>query len=55
MHAMKCLQIYNHLNWRSLIDQMIPKLSGSCYAVRSLFHITSIYTLRHFISPVFTL
>jgi hypothetical protein len=36
----------NHLNWKDHIDQMIPKLSGACYAVRSMFHISNIYTLK---------
>jgi hypothetical protein len=26
------LQIDNHLNWKNHIEQMIPKLSGACYA-----------------------
>jgi hypothetical protein len=29
--------IDNHLNWRNPIEQMIPKLSGTCYAVRLMF------------------
>jgi hypothetical protein len=24
------LQIYNHLNWKNHIDQLFPKLSGTC-------------------------
>jgi hypothetical protein len=28
------LQIDNHLNWANHIAQLIPKLSGACYAVR---------------------
>jgi hypothetical protein len=28
-------QIDNHLNWKNCIDQLIPKLSEACYAVRS--------------------
>jgi hypothetical protein len=27
------LQIYNHLNWKNHIDQLVPKFSGPCYAV----------------------
>jgi NADH:ubiquinone oxidoreductase subunit H len=27
-------------------DQMIPKLSAACYAVRSMFHISNINTLK---------
>jgi hypothetical protein len=29
------LQIDDHLNWKNRIDQMVPKLSGACYAVRA--------------------
>jgi hypothetical protein len=36
------LHLDNHLNWKDHIDQMIPKLSGACYAVRSMFHISNI-------------
>jgi hypothetical protein len=31
------LQIDNHLNWKNHIDQLIPKLSGACYAVSSCY------------------
>jgi hypothetical protein len=30
------LQIDNHLNWTNHIDKLISKLSGACYAVRSV-------------------
>jgi hypothetical protein len=40
------LQIDDHLNWKNHIDQMIPKLSWACYAVRSMFHIVNIYTMK---------
>jgi hypothetical protein len=33
------LHIDNHLNWTNHIDKLIPKLSGACYAVRSMCHI----------------
>jgi hypothetical protein len=36
----------NHLNWKGHIDQMIPKLSAACYAVRSMFHISNLNTLK---------
>jgi hypothetical protein len=35
------IQIDNHLNWKNHIDQLIPKLSGVCYVVRSLLHISN--------------
>jgi IS1 family transposase len=40
------LQIDNHLTWKNHIDQMVPKLSGACYAVRSMYHISNINTLK---------
>jgi hypothetical protein len=40
------LHIDNHLNWKNHIDQMIPKLSGACYTVRLMFHISNITTLK---------
>jgi hypothetical protein len=40
------LQLDNHVNWKNHIDQMIPKLSGVWYAVRLLFHISNINTLK---------
>jgi hypothetical protein len=40
------LQIDNHLNWKNRIDQLIPKLSGACYAVRSLLHVSTTDTLK---------
>jgi hypothetical protein len=30
------LQIDSHLNWKAHVDQLVPKLSRACYAVRSL-------------------
>ena len=29
----------NHLNWIDHIDQVLPKLSAACYAVRQMYHI----------------
>jgi hypothetical protein len=43
------LQSDNHLNWKNRIDQMITKLSGACYAVRSVFPIVNIDTLKSII------
>jgi hypothetical protein len=40
------LQNYNHLHWKNHIDLMIPKLSGSCYAIRLMSHISSTDTLK---------
>jgi hypothetical protein len=39
------LPLDNHLNWEDHIHQMIPELSGACYALRSMFHISNINTL----------
>ena len=40
------LQIQNHLHWKDHTEQTIPKLSGACYAVRSMAHISNINTLK---------
>jgi hypothetical protein len=40
------LQIDNHLTWKNHIDQMVPMLSEACYAVRSMYHISNINTLK---------
>ena len=40
------LQIDNHINWRKHIEEVIPKLSGKCYAIRSMDHISNINTLK---------
>jgi hypothetical protein len=34
------LQIDNQLNCKNHIGQLVPKLSGACYAVRSVLHIS---------------
>jgi hypothetical protein len=39
------LQIDNYLNWKPHIDQLVPKLSEACYAVRSVLHISTTDTL----------
>jgi hypothetical protein len=39
------LQIDNHLKWKNDIEQMNPKLSGACYAIRSMVHISVTLTL----------
>jgi len=38
------IEIDNHINWKNHIEQMIPMLSGACYAIRSMSHINNIYT-----------
>jgi hypothetical protein len=40
------LQIDNHLNWKNHINQLVPKLSGGCYEVRSMFYISNTDTLK---------
>jgi hypothetical protein len=39
------LQIDNHINWKNYTD-MIPELSGACYAVRLMLHISNINTIK---------
>jgi len=38
------LQINNHINWKNHIKEMIPKFSGTCYAISLVVHIA---TLTH--------
>jgi hypothetical protein len=40
------IQINNHLNWKGHIDQIIPKLSAACFAVRRLFHVLNVNAVR---------
>ena len=40
------LQIDNHVNWKSHIEEMIPKLRGTCYAARSMVLIRNINILK---------
>ena len=40
------LQIDNHLSWKNHTEQMIPKLSRSCYAITSMIHNSNISTLK---------
>jgi len=40
------LHIENHLNWLNIMEEMIPKRSGACYAVRSLVHVSNINTIK---------
>jgi hypothetical protein len=40
------LQIDNHLSWENHIDQLVPKLTRTCYAVRSILHISNTDTLK---------
>jgi hypothetical protein len=40
------LQIDNHLTRKNHADQLVPKLSGACYAVRTMLHICITETLK---------
>jgi hypothetical protein len=40
------LEIDNHLNWKNHINQLVPKLSGACYVVRSVLHISNTDILK---------
>jgi hypothetical protein len=40
------LQIYKHINWKIHTEEVINKLSGACYAFRSVIHISNINTLK---------
>jgi hypothetical protein len=40
------LEIYQHLNWKTRIEQIIPRLSSACYAVRTMFHFSNSGALK---------
>ena len=40
------IQIDNHINWKNRTEQMIPKLSAACYAIRSMVCTSNINTLK---------
>jgi hypothetical protein len=40
------LQIDNHLNWKNHIDQIVPKLFGASYAIKSMSHVSNTVTLK---------
>jgi len=40
----QCLKIDYHVTWKNHIAQMISNLSGACYAVRLMVHISNINT-----------
>jgi len=48
------LQIDNHINWMNHTEEMIPKLSGACYAIRSMVPVSNINTLMNLLCiPLF--
>jgi hypothetical protein len=53
------LQTDNHFNWKNHIDQMIPKLSGECYAVRLMLlntlNLCSSFTVKDQISQPYNI
>jgi hypothetical protein len=40
------LELDNHVNWKSHIKKILPKLSGACYVIRQLYALCDISTLR---------
>jgi hypothetical protein len=40
------IHLDNHQNWKDHIDQIIPKLSAACYAVRQMYHFVNQNTLK---------
>jgi len=40
------LQIDNHVNWKNHTEEIIPKLHGTCYAIRSMDLISNVNTLK---------
>jgi hypothetical protein len=49
------LKIDSHLNWKNHIEQIIPKLSGACYDVRSLVISVTLTLSNQFTMHTFTL
>jgi hypothetical protein len=37
-------QIDNHINWKNHFEELIPKLSSACYAIRSMVPVSNINT-----------
>jgi hypothetical protein len=35
------LQIDNHINWKNYIVELISKLTGACYAIRLMVHMSN--------------
>jgi hypothetical protein len=40
------IRIDSYITWKTHINQVIPKLSAACYAVRKMYHIMNIDALR---------
>jgi hypothetical protein len=40
------LETDEHLSWNTHIEQIIPRLSSACYAIRSMFHFSNMDTLK---------
>jgi hypothetical protein len=40
------LEIDKHLKWKDHIEEILPKLSTACYAIRSTYYTSSIATLK---------
>jgi len=36
------IQIDSHINWKNHIEEIIPQLSGACYAIRLMVHTSNI-------------
>ena len=47
------IQTDNHLNWKNHTEQIIPKLSAACYAVRSIVHVGNIALSNQFTMHTF--
>jgi hypothetical protein len=49
------LQTNKYLNWKNHIDQLVLKLHGVCYAVKSISHISNTDTLKSIFFCLFSL
>jgi len=47
------LQIHNHINQKNHTEEIIHKLSGACYAIRSMVHISIMNILKSIYNAYF--
>jgi len=47
------LDLDHHMNWKTHIDKIMPKLSRACYIIRSVYFLNDVSTFTT-IMPTFT-
>jgi mannose/fructose/N-acetylgalactosamine-specific phosphotransferase system component IID len=40
------LELDKHMNWKSHIGKILPKMSSACYVIRSMYHLSNKTTLK---------